>query len=45
MWRLIAAILDFGHVRDHRLEFALGTIAVLIGAAILYVAVLPAYWD
>ena len=45
MWRVIAAFLDFGHIRDRRLKFALGTIAVLIGAAILFVAVLPAYWD
>lgn len=45
VWRMIAAFLNFGRIRDRRLEFILGTIAVLVGAAILYLAVLPAYWD
>jgi hypothetical protein len=45
VWRAIVAVLNFGRVRDRRLEFVLGTIAFLIGAAILVVAVLPAYWD
>jgi hypothetical protein len=44
-WRAIAAVLYGRRLRDRRLEFLLGTIAVLVGAAILFVAVLPAYWD
>jgi hypothetical protein len=45
MRQLLVALLNFGRVRDRRLEFALGAIALLIGGAILILAVLPAYWD
>jgi hypothetical protein len=45
LWRLLVGVLNFGSVRDPRLRFVFGTIALLIGAVILIVAVLPAYWD
>jgi hypothetical protein len=40
---MIRDLLNFGRFRDKRLEVIAGTIAFLLGVAVLLFAVLPAY--